>query len=109
LLAGLIMQARPILPGRDLGGAIDWLYTLDSRLRPGAVILIAENESSLFADTFGPPLRYVFDHPVVPLRAAAIRRSTWSPRFSPARRARAGRCSSSPSNRLPSQCETASP
>lgn len=68
LLLGLLVQARAIVPGRDLAGAIDWLYTLESRLRPGAVILVSEHESALFADTFGPPLRYLFDHPVVPLR-----------------------------------------
>jgi Dolichyl-phosphate-mannose-protein mannosyltransferase len=70
LVLGLVVQNRSIAPDRDLAGAIDWVHTLESRLRPGAVILIAEPQSGLFADTFGPPLRYLFDHPVVPLRQA---------------------------------------
>ncbi|HZR83353.1 MAG TPA: glycosyltransferase family 39 protein [Candidatus Binatia bacterium] len=68
LLVAILARSRPALAGRDFAGAIDWLYTLQSRLRPGSVILVAEPGSALFADTFGPPLRYLFDHPVVPIR-----------------------------------------
>lgn len=68
LVAALLLRSREILPNRDFAGAIDQLHALDARLRPGAVVLFGERPEMLFADTFGPPLRYVFDHPVVAVR-----------------------------------------
>ncbi|MFM7141713.1 MAG: hypothetical protein ACKO2K_07355 [Alphaproteobacteria bacterium] len=68
LVAALLLRSREILPWRDYPGAVDQLHALDARLRPGAVVLFSERPEGLFADTFGPPLRYAFDHPVVPVR-----------------------------------------
>jgi len=68
LVAALLLRSREILPGRDFEGAVAQAHALDARLRPGAVVLFGERPERLFADTFGPPLRYAFDHPVVAVR-----------------------------------------
>lgn len=68
LVAALLWRSREILPARDFAGAIDQVHALDAQLAPRAVVLFNERPEGLFTDTFGPPLRYVFDHPVVPVR-----------------------------------------
>jgi 4-amino-4-deoxy-L-arabinose transferase-like glycosyltransferase len=68
LMAGLVYQARFVLPQRDLRGAVEQLTHLDERLKPDAVVLISEPSESLFADTFGVPLRFVFSHDIATVR-----------------------------------------
>ena len=66
--AGLVYQARFVLPQRDFFGAVDQLAELNERLKPDALIIISEPADSLFADTFGPPLRYIYGHDVATIR-----------------------------------------
>jgi hypothetical protein len=68
LMGGLVYQARFVLPQRDLRGAVEQLTNLNARLESDAIILISEPTESLFADTFGVPLRFVFGHDIATVR-----------------------------------------
>ncbi len=70
LVGGLLWQSRFVLRERDMAGALARLAELESHLAPRAVLLVAEPPTALLADTFGPPLRFLYDHPVVPVRRA---------------------------------------
>jgi 4-amino-4-deoxy-L-arabinose transferase-like glycosyltransferase len=69
LLAGLLYQARFVLPQRDLFGAAAQLAALHDRLKPEAIVLIAEPGDSVFADTFGVPLYFAYGHAVATVRS----------------------------------------
>ncbi|NIV35645.1 MAG: hypothetical protein GWN58_41185 [Anaerolineae bacterium] len=68
LMAGLVYQARFVLPQRDLRGAVEQLTNLNARLKSEAIILISEPAESLFADTLGVPLRFIFGHDIATVR-----------------------------------------
>lgn len=68
MLGGLLYQSRFVLPLRDLHGATDALLDFHEQLDPEALILISEPVSSTFADTFGPPLRFIFGHDIATIR-----------------------------------------
>ena len=68
LMGGLLYQSRYVLPLRDLAGATEQLAQVASALEPEAVIVISEPATSTFADTFGPPLRFIYGHDIVTIR-----------------------------------------
>jgi 4-amino-4-deoxy-L-arabinose transferase-like glycosyltransferase len=68
LMAGLAYQSRFVLPQRDLYSAVHQLRVLNSRLKPDAIIVISEPSESIFADTFGPPLQFIFGHDIATIR-----------------------------------------
>jgi hypothetical protein len=68
MVGGLIYQSRFVLPLRDLRGATAALLDFHDQLDPDAIILISEPVSSTFADTFGPPLRFIFGHDIATIR-----------------------------------------
>ncbi len=68
MMAGLLYQARFVLPLRDLEGATEQLVALQSQIDPEAMLLINEPASSTFADTFGPPLRFIYGHDIATIR-----------------------------------------
>jgi hypothetical protein len=68
LVAGLVYQARFVLPQRDLRGAVEQLSNLNARLKSDAIVLISEPIESLLADTLGVPLRFVFGHDIATVR-----------------------------------------
>ncbi|MCA9929686.1 MAG: glycosyltransferase family 39 protein [Anaerolineales bacterium] len=68
MCAGLVYQSRAVLPLRDLRGAVDYLTTLHEQIDPAAIILISEPETMTFADTIGPPLRFIYDHDIATIR-----------------------------------------
>jgi len=68
LMAGLVYQARFVLPQRDLRGAVQQLTNLNDHLKSDAIVLISEPTESLLADTLGVPLRFVFGHDVATVR-----------------------------------------
>ncbi len=70
IVGGLIYQSRFVLPTRDLQGATAALLDFHDLLKPNAIIMISEPVSSTFADTFGPPLRFIFGHDVATVRQA---------------------------------------
>jgi hypothetical protein len=73
LLAGMLYQARFVLPQRDLRGAVDQVTALNAQLKPDAIVLIAEPAENAFADTFGAPLRFIFGHDVATIRGKGPR------------------------------------
>jgi len=68
LMAGLVYQARFVLPQRDMYGAVNQLSTFSTRLRPNSIIVISEPAESSFGDTFGVPLRFIFGHDIATIR-----------------------------------------
>lgn len=68
LIAGLLYQARFVLPQQDFKGAIAQLTELNALLDPNAIIVINESTSSDFADRFGTPLRFIFGHDIAIIR-----------------------------------------
>ncbi|MAT96725.1 MAG: hypothetical protein CL608_06235 [Anaerolineaceae bacterium] len=68
LMAGLLYQSRFVLPLRDLYGATEALATFHEQLDPEALILISEPPTSMFADTLGPPLKFIFGHDIATVR-----------------------------------------
>ncbi len=68
LLGGLLYQSRFVLPQRDFAGLLDQLGELASVVADDAVILIVEPQESAFADHFGVPLRFIFDHRIATIR-----------------------------------------
>ena len=68
LMTGLVYQARFVLPQRDLYGAIEQLTELNARLKPNAIVVISEPFESVFADNFGVPLRFLFEHSIATIR-----------------------------------------
>jgi hypothetical protein len=77
LLAGLLHASRHVLAHRDFAGVTRQLEALESHLAPGAILLISEPARSLFADTFGIPLRFVFGHDVVTVHSALPRSASF--------------------------------
>lgn len=68
MVGGLLYQSRFVLPLRDLRGATAALQEFHEQLDPNAIILISEPAYSTFADTFGPPLRFIFGHDIATIR-----------------------------------------
>ncbi|MBK8987158.1 MAG: glycosyltransferase family 39 protein [Chloroflexi bacterium] len=68
LAVGLLYQGRYVLPVRDYHGAVAQLEMLHGRLNPDAIILITEPASTVFADTFGVPLRFLYGHDIATIR-----------------------------------------
>lgn len=68
LLAGLLYQARFVLPLRDMRGAVEQVTALNEQLHPDAIIVFAEPATAILADTFGAPLRYTFGHDIATIR-----------------------------------------
>lgn len=68
MLGGLLYQSRFVLPLRDLRGATAALQEFHEQLDPNAMILISEPVSSMFSDTLGPPLRFIFGHDIATIR-----------------------------------------
>jgi len=56
------------LPQRDLYGALEQVTILNQKLKPNAIIVISEPAESIFADTFGVPLRFIFGHDIATIR-----------------------------------------
>ena len=69
LMAGLLYQARYVLPLREFEGAVAEVRALNEKLEPGALVIISEPPESIFADTFGVPLRFIFGHDIATIRA----------------------------------------
>jgi hypothetical protein len=67
-LAGMIYQARVVLPQRDFLSAIEQLTALNSRLKPDAILVMSEPPDATYADIFGVPLRFLFGHAVATIR-----------------------------------------
>lgn len=68
LVGGLVYQDRYVTPARDFAGSLRQVNDLQQRLRPDAIVLIAEPAEALFADAFGAPLQAFFDHPIATVR-----------------------------------------
>ncbi|MBX2997412.1 MAG: glycosyltransferase family 39 protein [Caldilineaceae bacterium] len=68
LVGGLVYQDRYVTPARDFAGSLRQVNELQQRLRPDAIVLIAEPSEALFADAFGAPLQAFFDHPIATVR-----------------------------------------
>jgi hypothetical protein len=62
-------QSRFVVLPRDFFGAVTQLAELNGRLRPAAIVLIAEPSESALADNFGVPLRFAFGHDIATIRA----------------------------------------
>lgn len=71
LAAGLLYQARFVLPQRDYAGALAQIVAFEARLAPDALLLIPGPMDSHFADTFGAPLQKIFGRDVLTLRSDA--------------------------------------
>lgn len=69
LMAGLIYQARFVLPQRDFFGAVDALTALNAQLKPNAIVVMVDPPESSLADAFGVPLRFTFGHDVATIRS----------------------------------------
>lgn len=69
LIGGLLYQARFVLPLRENRGAVAQLQAVADELQTDAILVIIEPATSLFADTFGPPLRFIYGHDVATIRA----------------------------------------
>ena len=69
LLIGLGYQFRLVVLPRDFFGAVTQLAELNRRLRPDAIILMAEPSESALPDNFGVPLRFIFGHDIATLHA----------------------------------------
>ena len=70
LCAGLLYQARFVLPLRDLQGATEHLISLHDQIKPDAMIIMSEPAHHTFADTIGPPLRFLYGHDIATIRQA---------------------------------------
>jgi Dolichyl-phosphate-mannose-protein mannosyltransferase len=68
LLAGLVFQARYVLPQRDFFGMTAQLDQLNAHLKPDAIVLMSESSTENMADTFGVPLRFTYDHNIATVR-----------------------------------------
>jgi hypothetical protein len=68
LVGGLLYQSRYILPLQDYYGASEQLAVLQNQLQSDAIIVISDPPQSLFADRFGPLLRFVYGHDVATIR-----------------------------------------
>ena len=68
LIAGLLYQARFVLPQQDFKGVIAQLTALNAQLDPNAIVVINESTESDFADRFGTPLRFIFGHDIAIIR-----------------------------------------
>ncbi|MBP7686980.1 MAG: glycosyltransferase family 39 protein [Thermoflexales bacterium] len=68
LIAGLIYQARFVLPMREFYSAADQLAALNARLLPDSIVIMSEPAESALADNFGVPLRFTFNHDVATIR-----------------------------------------
>ena len=69
LMAGLIYQARFVLPQRDFFGAVDAVTALNAQLKPNAIVVLVDRPESSLADAFGVPLRFTFGHEVATIRS----------------------------------------
>lgn len=69
LAAGLLYQSRFVLPLRENRGITAQLHDIANELEPEAVLLIIEPGTSLFADTFGAPLRFIYGHDIATIRS----------------------------------------
>ena len=69
LLIGLGYQSRLVVLPRDFFGAVTQLAELNGRLRPDAIVLMAEPSESVLSDNFGVPLRFIFGHDIATLHA----------------------------------------
>ncbi len=69
LLIGLGYQSRLVVLPRDFFGAVTQLAELNGRLRPDAIVLMAEPSESALSDNFGVPLRFIFGHDIATLHA----------------------------------------
>jgi len=67
-IGGMLYQSRFVLPQRDLYGALEQVTILNQKLKPNAIIVISEPAESIFADTFGVPLRFIFGHDIATIR-----------------------------------------
>lgn len=68
LMAGLIYQARFVLPLREFYSAVDQLTALNARLLPNSIVIMSEPSESALADNFGVPLRFMFNHDLAAIR-----------------------------------------
>lgn len=68
LLGALLYQSRFVLPHRDFYGLLGQLNDLNAALKPNAIVVIAEETQAAFADQFGAPLRFIFDHKIATVR-----------------------------------------
>jgi 4-amino-4-deoxy-L-arabinose transferase-like glycosyltransferase len=68
LVASMLYQSRYVLPLREFAGAHEQLIALQARLEPEAIIVISEPPHANFADTWGPPLRFIYGHEVATIR-----------------------------------------
>jgi 4-amino-4-deoxy-L-arabinose transferase-like glycosyltransferase len=69
LAAGLLYQARFVLPQQDFKGVLAQVQALDAHLDPDAIVLFAEPAAGIFADTVGTPLRFIAGREVATVRA----------------------------------------
>ncbi|MDX1664114.1 MAG: hypothetical protein R3272_09985, partial [Candidatus Promineifilaceae bacterium] len=69
LMLGLLYQARHVLPLREFEGAVAAVKALNEKLHPDALVVISEPPESIFADTFGVPLRFIFGHDIATIRS----------------------------------------
>ncbi|MEM7331958.1 MAG: glycosyltransferase family 39 protein [Chloroflexota bacterium] len=72
LFGGLLYQARFVLPLRDLEGATAQLVQVANAIEPDAILVISEPATSTFADTFGPPLRFIYGHDIATIRQGGV-------------------------------------
>jgi 4-amino-4-deoxy-L-arabinose transferase-like glycosyltransferase len=68
LIAGMGYQARFVVQQRDFYSAVQQIAALNAHLKPDAIIIISEPAESLFADTFGVPLQFIFGHDIATIR-----------------------------------------
>jgi hypothetical protein len=68
LAGGLLYQSRNIFYHRDYPEMVQQINALNQKVRPGALLIIAESDEHIFGDKIGPPLHFIFDHPVATIR-----------------------------------------
>lgn len=67
-VGGLLYQSRFVLPLRENRGAVTQLESIAVALQPEAILLVIEPATSVFADTFGAPLRFIYGHDIATIR-----------------------------------------
>jgi 4-amino-4-deoxy-L-arabinose transferase-like glycosyltransferase len=70
LAAGLLFQARYVLPLREYAGAAAQMAALHEALEPGALLIINEPPDLNVADRLGVPLRFLYGHDIATIRGS---------------------------------------
>ncbi len=68
LSIGIISRSWPFFGQRDFSGAVEEMARLHAKLKQDAIIVINSSSRSMFADTVGVPLHFIFGHDVATVR-----------------------------------------